>query len=970
MRIFGLSLAFFDLAFAKRFRRPPEHEDLSTVEHMHYELEDYDPNPNPDSVVWSIDGRARFTVLTDHLVRIEIDAFDNRPSLAVVHRNLVKPEYKVERHAEGTVIRTKKIELYYKENAELIIQAVNAETGHSWKYGDYPTGNLFGTIRTLDTLGPTNLNCTTFIDPDAHCEYGLVSMDGWAVVNDTGTPRLGGEDDWWNGTSSATLDMYLFMHGRDFKGAVSDYAKIGGRVPLPPRYMFGVLWTRWFNYDSTDLKQLVSGFSVRGLPLDMLVIDMNWHIKPWWGSYTWDKRIIPDPVGLAGWIHERGVSIGLNIHDCLLAEHGCPAGTLSADESEFFSAYLAATGHEISENLKSIPLDLVNKTSAFAKEDIVVKSFEGVADMWWVDWQQGDSGPGGLRGGKENPTIWLNKLRYTNRKRWGSRERGSVLSRYGGLGSQRYGTGFSGDVQMLDWENLSYQPFFTATAANVLFSSWSHDVTGPNRDPELFVRWTQWAAMSGVLRFHERGMSSGPCAFSTFPGASKECANVDLWANLGHRFSTAIRETTLLRERMLPYIYTAAFETFQNGVPWIRPLYYDFPEEEMSFKRKSQYMFGDLITVAPVVLQSDPWAPTSTEWTIWVPPGDWYSPNDGALIAGNTTYTRYWDLMEIPYLVKAGSLLPQRYVDPSRGSQQLVGLAMTNFTDIVFEVIPGGSSGEAKIYEDDGKTTDYISGTHGWIRAKYIRDDDRITVRVSVEGEYSHGIMNRRIHIRILDTTPIAEVRASTKSSPHSRYLGTTMSAETFVDWDIRTDGTEIEIEIQLQTLPSRIDLSGVKGAIAHARYAKAALDEAVLTPGTHPCWHGAPCGYRSEEENLIRAASTGERLEREKDMHAFERMILEFVEFYKNSIKNEVTVDTILRVDTNWAPTQGGWPEATRLRVNYAVETINAALHGLCEKNGLKMPLVCPPVQEDRIHTDQEKHSTYQDHVLIIVDA
>ena len=940
---------------------------LPQIDRLNLELLPYDPNPNPTSVVFSSDGRMRFTILTPELIRIEQGPdFDDRPSLAVVNRNLPSPAFRVDRHEEGLRMSTHKVELYYKEGSGVLrrssLQAVNKVTGQTWRFGDSPSGNLLGTIRTLDTLGPTNLNCSTFIDANAHCEFGLISEDGWAILDDSQSPRLAGKNDWWDSAATSERDFYLFMHGRDYKKALSDYSKIGGGVPLPPRYMLGLLWTRWFDYDSEDLKDLVGGFSVRGIPLDTLIIDMNWHIKPWWGSYSFDKRIIPDPARLVEWIQSRDVAVALNVHDCLLAEPGCPSGTLTSDDTEIFHNYMATVGLQANGSSQSIPLDLLNESLALAKEDVVFGPLEknvGV-DMWWVDWQQGDGhGIGNLNGSKQNPTIWLNKLRYTNRKRWDDDRRGAVLSRFGGLGSHRYGQGFSGDIEMLDWDNLAYQPFFTATAANVLFSLWSHDVTGPNRDPELLVRWTQWGALSPMLRFHERGMSSGPCSYNAFPLPADECANVDLWANLPGRFAEAARKATLLRARLMPYMYTEVYKTYITGVPWFRPLYYDFPEERMAYLSESQYMFGDLITVAPIVTKSTNTVPTATQWSIWVPPGLWYSPNDGALIRGNCTYSRMWDLSETPLLIKAGALLAQRHVDPTHGAQRLVGLAMTNFTDLVFAVIPGASYGETEIYEDDGSTTQYVNTSAvGWIKASYETNTDGVTrLTVNATGLFSESITKRRIHMRLLDVGPIVEAAASTKAHPRSHYDGSSLQADIFVDWDMDVDGTSMWIEAKRGT---HIDLSGIKGAIRHARLAKAALDEAVLTPGSHPCWHGAPCGFRPEDHNLLETATVGDRIAVSKSIGD---TINTFLRQYKECVDREVTVENVLRPDTIWAPTQGGWPEAVRLRVNYAVSMIQSALGSVCESNpNVLMPLVCEPFEQTPESAGAHAHSPFRE--------
>jgi alpha-glucosidase (family GH31 glycosyl hydrolase) len=74
--------------------------------------------------------------------------------------------------------------------------------------------------------------------------------------------------------------------------------------------------------------------------------------------------------------------------------------------------------------------------------------------------------------------------------------------------------GFSGDVKGADWATLSFQPYFSATAANVGFGYWSHDIVGAGgaADTEMYVRWVQWGSYSGVLRMHDRGESAGPCA--------------------------------------------------------------------------------------------------------------------------------------------------------------------------------------------------------------------------------------------------------------------------------------------------------------------------------------------------------------------------------------------------------------------------------------------------------------------------
>eukprot|EP00966_Prymnesium_polylepis_P293596 6780818-Prymnesium_polylepis.1 len=196
-------------------------------------------------------------------------------------------------------------------------------------------------------------------------------------------------------------------------------------------------------------------------------------------------------------------------------------------------------------------------------------------DFWWIDWQQGESqghtGQDGRPDGKMNPTIWTAKMRVTDsvrRCRLGlgcSNKRGVTFARWGGLGQHRYQHGFSGDVRALTWANLAYQACalqrwmfepcargnfapcnalarrrvqcthplassdppchadFSATASNVGFGFWSHDVEGPGNDHEMYARWLQLASYSGILRMHDRGMSAGSCM--PWPTSFDQCSS-------------------------------------------------------------------------------------------------------------------------------------------------------------------------------------------------------------------------------------------------------------------------------------------------------------------------------------------------------------------------------------------------------------------------------------------------------------
>ena len=98
---------------------------------------------------------------------------------------------------------------------------------------------------------------------------------------------------WWEDDKAAAKyntvleDLYLFGHGHDYKAALRDYSSVGGRIPLLPRYALGVWFSRWYDYSPTDvLTDVVEAYEERSLPLDVLVLDMNWHTKHNWTGYT------------------------------------------------------------------------------------------------------------------------------------------------------------------------------------------------------------------------------------------------------------------------------------------------------------------------------------------------------------------------------------------------------------------------------------------------------------------------------------------------------------------------------------------------------------------------------------------------------------------------------------------------------------------------------------------------------------
>jgi alpha-glucosidase (family GH31 glycosyl hydrolase) len=668
-------------------------------------------------------GNARFTILTPELIRMEWAAdstFEDNASLAFINRNLlVVPYVKVKESKTDLTIATGKLTLNYKKGERfneknLSITFRLNKKPVTWRPGMKDTANLKGTMRTLDGREGWQ---------DDKLEQGILSRAGWALVDDSQRPLLLPDDRWghWvapRDTTAERLDWYFFGYGHEYKKALYDFTQAAGKIPMPPKFAFGYWWSRYWQYTDNELKDLVKTMKSLDIPLDVLIIDMDWH-KTWglslhntvrdasgerkgWTGYTWDRNAFPAPERFFEWAKSEHLKTALNLH---------PAAGIQPFE-DVYERFAHVYGWDTS-GRKYIPFAIDNKKWANTYFDAVLHPIEkqGV-DFWWLDWQQYQNSRNvkGLTN-----TFWLNHTFFNDMKRQGGR-RPLLFHRWGGLGNHRYQIGFSGDAY-ITWGSLSFQPYFTATAANVGYGYWSHDIGGHyggrGNDPELYLRWLQYGVFSPILRTH-----------------STKSAEIErrIWKYPGHFLY--MRDALHLRYRLAPYIYNAARQAYDTGVSLCRPMYYDYPETDYAYTQKGQYFFGDNLLVAPVTTPADTVTGLS-EVALWLPPGTWYEMSTGALLdGGNQLLKRRFIMSEIPYYAKAGSIIP---MNPAT-----VRNLQTRCDTLSLFFVPGGD-GNLTYYEDDETTDDYAA-RHAFtkIKKETAASGERITITIAPrEGSYN-----------------------------------------------------------------------------------------------------------------------------------------------------------------------------------------------------------------------------------------
>ena len=320
------------------------------------------------------------------------------------------------------------------------------------------------------------------------------------------------------------------------------------------------------------------------------------------------------------------------------------------------------------------------------------------------------------------PTWWLNYVHFTDQQRQGKRP--LLFHRWGGLGNHRYQIGFSGDTVSV-WDSLAFQPWFTATAANVGYAYWSHDIGGhmPGAvDPELFTRWVQFGTFSPILRTHT----------TKNPDSERR-----IWA-YPEPYSDILRAEFQLRYALQPYIYTEARRTYDTGVAFVRPLYYDWPEAPEAYTSKGEYLFGDQMMVAPVVAPADKVSGLAAE-KIWLPEGEWIEWPTGKHLTGPATVSRSFSIDQIPVYVKAGAIVPMQPPMRYTGEKPVDPLIVN-----VWPLKPGTSSNYS-VYEDSGASVEYQRGVFARHPIKAAQDGDVLRVEIGpVEGSYP-GMMKSRV---------------------------------------------------------------------------------------------------------------------------------------------------------------------------------------------------------------------------------
>ena len=664
------------------------------------------------------DNHVRFTLIDEGTIRLEYAPdgkfVDNKSFVAVI-REYDKVPHKASTSGSKVIITTSKFKLTYKKDGAplsaknlTIASAKGLGKTFTWTPGTEQKGNLKGTYRTLDGYDGDVYQYSNPKHP-MPLEDGLLATDGWTLIDDSKNFLFDGAQDWdWvteRNCAEGAQDWYFMAYGHDYKAALKSFTKFAGKVPLPPRYAFGYWWSRYWSYSDKELRDLISDFHRLDLPLDVIVIDMDWHPNTpesggGWTGWDWNESIFPDYRKFLSYLDEQGVKTTMNLH---------PADGVRPYEKKY-NEFMQRYGKNDGKTYEWMGSD---KKYVKALFDTYLHQYvdEGV-DFWWLDWQQWEKDK--TLKNLDN-VFWCNYIWFSDMEKNGTK-RPLLYHRWGGLGNHRYQIGFSGD-SYATWESLRFLPYFNSTSSNVLYGYWSHDIGGHQVrrygmgvEPELYTRAMQMGQYLPILRSHS---------------AKDPSLNKEPWAfdqTIQRRLAAVING----RYALIPYIYTMARQDYETGISLCRPMYYDYPEAKEAYEMKEQYMFGDKMLIAPVTTEVNKESGLASV-KAWLPEGQWLEYETGTMLRGGQTVERQFSMDEYPVYVKAGSIIPYYgKVKNLSGTEQ----------PIIVRVFPGAENDEFTLYEDNGEDKNYVN-EYATTPLSYQRNCERLTVIIGQrKGNY------------------------------------------------------------------------------------------------------------------------------------------------------------------------------------------------------------------------------------------
>ena len=469
--------------------------------------------------------------------------------------------------------------------------------------------------------------------------YGIFLHHGSKIVYELGQPAL-------QSAAFRVNDSYLdyfFIYGPEPKQIIERYTELTGRPLAPPLWSFGAWWSRCMYRDRKQVEAIVERLRKLGIPGDVIHLDPRWlkerRSRELDGcDFVWDEEAFPDPEGFVRWLGERGFKLSLweNPYVWLNTE----MYREGVEKGYFVRSQNGGLARPLENPDDTVLLDFTNpeayrwwqeKHRSYLRMGVAAfKPDYGEAvpaDALFADGRTGEQVH------NVYPLLY-NRCVYEVMRE--ERAEAMLFNRSGYAGSQRYPIHWTGD-QPCTWGGMAAALRSGLSMSMSGISMWSHDIGGfwnPDNmeppDPTLYVRWAQFGLLSSHARFHGiRGRE--PWYF-------------------GDKAVEVVREFSRLRYRLLPYIYSLAKEAEKTGLPVVRPLVLEYPDDPVAGAIDYEYLLGPNLLVAPVMNDEG-------RCLVYLPPGAWFDWWSGERLEGPRHLRLQVPLERLPLYVRGDSLL-------------------------------------------------------------------------------------------------------------------------------------------------------------------------------------------------------------------------------------------------------------------------------------------------------------------------
>ena len=562
---------------------------------------------------------------------------------------------------------------------------------------------------------------------------------------------------------------YQVVAGDDWKDLIDEYTDLTGKQPLPPRWAFGNFASRFGYHSEKETRATITRFKEDSIPLDAVVLDIYWFgkdIKGHMGNLEFLKDSFPNPKAMINDFKDQGVKTILITEPFVLTaskkwEEAVAKGVLGKDLAGnpfTYDFYFGNTG------IIDI-YDPKGKTWFWNIYKKYIRDY-GVAG-WWGDLGEPEVHPSDLQhaagSADEVHNIyghdWARLLQEGYQKDVPD-QRPFILMRAGYSGSQRFGMiPWSGDVSR-SWSGLQSQPEIALQMGmqgmGYMHSDLGGFAGGEKFDPELYTRWLQYGVFQPIFR----------------PHAQEHIAPEPVFHD--KKTKALAKKSIELRYSMLPYNYTLAFDNNQTGLPLMRPLFFENPENVSLYEVSYAYMWGDHFLVSPVV------KPGIVSMDVPFPKGtNWYDFFTDKKYEGGKYATVNVAENHIPVFVKAGSFIPMVAAVQTTDAYTTKDLTLHYYHDNNIATSSG------KLYEDDSKTPNaFEKGKYELLAFKSTLTSEKLVLNFSAEKGMAYPSSNRTITLMIHNiSVPPRSVTVDT-SSPPFYWNETEKTVSITFDWN------------------------------------------------------------------------------------------------------------------------------------------------------------------------------------------